>query len=55
MFEMLEEIVKDKTDIFLISEAKLDSSFPVGKIIIKDSSTPLRLYTNQNGGGLLCT
>ena len=55
MFEMLEEIVKDKSDIFLISETKLDSSFPVGQIIFKDYSAPFRLDTNQNGGGLLCT
>ena len=29
--EMLEEIIKDKIDIFLISETKLKSSFPSGK------------------------
>ena len=27
-FEILEEIIKDKIDTFLISKAKLDSSFP---------------------------
>ena len=27
-FEMLEEIIKDKIDIFLICKTKLDSSFP---------------------------
>ena len=32
---MLEKIIKDKTDIFLISEIKLDSSFLVGQFIIK--------------------
>ena len=29
---MLEELIKDKIDIFLISETKLDSSFPSGII-----------------------
>ena len=50
---MLEEIIKDKVDIFLISETKLDSSFPSGQFIIKGYSTPFRLDRNQNGGGLL--
>ena len=50
---MLEEIIKNKINIFLIFETKLDSSFPSGKIVIKGYSTPLRLDRNQNGGGLL--
>ena len=52
-FEMLEELIKDKIDIFLISEAKLDISFPIGQFLIKSYSAPLRLDRNQNGGGLL--
>ena len=52
-FEMLEELIKDKIDIFLISETKLDSSFPSGQFVIKGYSTPFRLDRNQNGGGLL--
>ena len=50
---MLEEIIKDKTDIFLISETKFDSPFPSGKFIMKGYNTPFRLDRNQNGGGLL--
>ena len=50
---MLEELIKDKIDIFLISETKLDSSFPSGQFVIKGYSTPFRLDRNQNGGGLL--
>ena len=50
---MLEELIKDKIDISLVSETKLDSSFPSGKFVIKCYSTPFRLYRNQNGGGLL--
>ena len=52
-FEMLEELIKDKIGIFLISETKLDSSFPSGQFVIKGYSTPFRLDRNQNGGGLL--
>ena len=50
---MLEEVVKDKIDIFLISETKLDSFFPSGQFVIKSYSTSFRLDRNQNGGGLL--
>ena len=52
-FEMLEEIIKDKIDIFSISETKLDSSFISGQFVIKGYSTPLRLDRNQNGAYLL--
>ena len=52
-FEMLEELIKDKIDIFLSSETKLDSSFPGEKFVIKGYSTPFRLDRNQTGGGLL--
>ena len=52
-FQMLEELIKDKSDIFLIFETKLDSSFPSGQFVIKGYSTPFRLDRNQNGGGLL--
>ena len=45
--------MKDKIDIFLISETKLDSSFPSGQLIIKDYSTPFRLDRNKKGVGLL--
>ena len=50
---MLEELINDKIDILLISKTKLDSSFPSGKFVIKDCSTPFRLDRNQKGGGLL--
>ena len=47
---MLKELSKDKIDIFLISEIKLDSSFPSGQFVIKGYSTLFRLDKNQNGG-----
>ena len=36
---MLEETIKDKIDIFLISETKLDSYFPSGQFVIKGQNT----------------
>ena len=50
-FEMLEALIKDKTDIFLTSETKVDSCFPSGQFVIKDYSAPFRLDRNQNRGG----
>ena len=50
-FEMPEEIIKDKIDIYLSSETKLDSSFLSRQFIIKGYSTLFRLDRNQNGGG----
>ena len=50
---MLEELIKYKIDIFLISETRLNSSFPSGKFVIKGYSTHFRLGRNQNGGALL--
>ena len=52
-FEMQEELIKDKTEIFLISETKLDSSFRSGQFATKGYITPFRLDRNRNGGGLL--
>ena len=52
-FEILEKIIKDKIDIFLISKSNFDSSFPSGQFIIKGCSKPFRLDRNQNGEGLL--
>ena len=42
-FQMLEELIKDKIDIFLISETKLDSFFPSEQFVIKGYSTPFRV------------
>ena len=39
-FEILEEIIKDKIKIFLISKTKLDSLFPSRQFVIKGYSTP---------------
>ena len=50
---MLQEIIKYKIYIFLISQAKLNSSFQAKQYIIKSYSTPSKLYRNQNSGGLL--
>ena len=37
----------------MISETKLDSSFPVGQFLIYGFPEPYRLDRNSNGGGIL--
>ena len=55
-FEMLREIVKTNIDILLISETKINSSFPTSQFEIEGFSTPYRKdrsKNGQNGGGIL--
>ena len=51
--EMLKETITDKTDILLISETKLDSSYPVNQFLIYGFSPPYRLDKNADGGGIM--
>ena len=52
-FEFLKDKISSYLDIFLISETKLDSSFPTSQFCINGFSTPFRLDRTNNGGGLL--
>ena len=40
-------------DILMITETKLDDSFPVSQFDIDGFNTPFRLDRNKNGGGIL--
>ena len=53
-FEPLKHLVElNGVDIFVISETKIDNSFPVGEFEIEGYSTPLRLDRNCYGGGII--
>ena len=52
-FEMLREIVQDKLDILLISETKVDPSFPSSPFAIDGFSSPFRLDRNNLAGGTM--
>ena len=52
-FDLQSDIIKNNIDILMISETKLDSSFPNGQFQIHDYSKPYRLDRNGNGGGIL--
>ena len=52
-FELLTHQIKDNIDILMISETKLDESFPTSQFFMKGFSSPHRLDRNCNGGGIL--
>ena len=52
-FETLKFIIDNNIDIFLISEAKLDDSFPLAQFLIEGFSAPYRYNRYSKGGGLL--
>ena len=51
--EFLKEQIQDNTDILMISETKIDASFPIGQFLLNSYSTPIRLDRNAHGGGIL--
>ena len=52
-FDALSLIIKDRLDILVLVETKLDDSFPEGQFHIDGFSTPYRLDRNCNGGGVM--
>ena len=52
-FDLLSNIIKNNIDILMISETKLNSSFPNGQFQIHGYSKPYRFDKNGNGGGIL--
>ena len=52
-FEMLCEFIQGNLDILLISETKIDESFPSAQFIIPGFSTPFRYDKSNDSGGLL--
>ena len=52
-FDALTEMVKGKVDILLISETKLDDSFPQNQFFINGYNKPIRFDRNDKGGGLM--
>ena len=52
-FNLLAEEIKGKVDVLMISETKIDETFPSRKFYIKGFSSPYRLDRNCYGGGIL--
>ena len=51
-FEPLVSLVEDKIDIFLVSETKLDDTFPSNQFTINGYLEQIRQDRNRHGGGL---
>ena len=51
-FDALAEQVKGSADILMVSETKLEDSFPVGQFLIDDFQQPFSFDLNKNGGGI---
>ena len=52
-FDYLIEQITGNIDILMISETKLDSSFPTGQFLINGYSEPFRIDRNSQGGGIM--
>ena len=52
-FAMLTNSATEYIDILMISETKLDNTFPYALYHLKDFSNPYRLDRNCHGGGIL--
>ena len=52
-FESLKTLIEGKIDIFVVSETKIDSSFPSSQFSLDGFAEPLRRDRNIHGGGVL--
>ena len=52
-FELLSEQVRGNVDVLMVSETKVDDSFPIGNFIIHSFSPPYRLGRVSKGGGIM--
>ena len=52
-FDAVRSIFKQKIDILLVSETKIDDTFPLAQFCVEGYSTPYRLDRTCKGGGLL--
>ena len=50
---MLSDQIKGSIDVLLVSETKIDDSFPNGNFLVDGFSTPYKLDRNSNGGGVM--
>ena len=52
-FDMLSDTIKDRLDVLVVLETKLDSSFPDAQFQIEGFNGPYRLDRNCHGGGVI--
>ena len=52
-FNAVRSLIQGKIDIFMLSETKIDDSFPLNQFVIEGYSIPFRLDRNAHGGGII--
>ena len=52
-FDLFSEQVKGSINILMVSETKLDDSFPEAQFLIEGFHSPFRFDCNANGGGIM--
>ena len=52
-FELLQSMISGNIDILVVTETKLDESFPPPQFKIQGYKLPFRMDRNQNGGGVI--
>ena len=52
-FEQLKNIVMQHIDILVLTETKLDDTFPTAQFLVNDFPKPYRLVRNRKGGGIM--
>ena len=52
-FELLFSLVSNNIDVLLISETKIDNTFPVSQFYVPGYWVPYRLDCTENGGGII--
>ena len=52
-FDQVKEVILKDADILVITETKLDDTFPLGQFYVEGFTTPYRLDRNHNGGGVI--
>ena len=52
-FEQLKDIVMQYIDILVLTETKLDDTFPAAQFLVNGFLEPYRLDRNRNGGGVM--
>ena len=52
-FESIVQRFTGNIDILMVSETKLDNSFPVSQFLIDGYTPPFRLNCDNNGGGIM--
>ena len=52
-FDQVKEVILKNADILLVTETKLDETFPLGQFYVEGFTMPYRLDRNRNGGGVI--